>query len=100
MTPGLMIQDGNHILTGHTGDTGAPHVVLSNRLGTRLRTTILKANYVIAEVGLIPPLIVFSLYLPAFSNHGGASFAHTMDEFHQDLQTMQRRSPGSCPGGR
>ena len=55
MTPGTSIQEGNHIVTGETGDTGAPHVVLSSRLGTRLRTTILKPNYVIAEVGLTPP---------------------------------------------
>ena len=95
MTPGTMTQDGFHIISGETGDTGAPHIVLNHRLGTRLRNTTLHANYVIAEIGLIPPLITFSLYLPAFSNHGAASFAQTMQSFHEDLQAMQRRSPGS-----
>ena len=93
MTPGTSTQDGYHIITGETGDTGAPHIVLNHRLGTRLRRTILHANYVIAEVGMIPPLLIFSLYLPAFSNRGSASFAQTMQTFHDDLQETQRRSP-------
>ena len=92
---GVHTEAGLWIVTGLESQTGAPQLLLSSRLGARLRRTKLHKNYVIAEVGLQPPLITFSLYLPPHANHSESSFEDTMEHFRQDLQIMQKAAPGS-----
>ena len=40
-------------------------------------------------------MVIFTLYLPAYGSHGDAPFEHTLLEFSEALQDMQRQTPGS-----
>ena len=90
-TGGVEQEEGLTIISGQGSQVGAPHIILKTRLGSRLRKWILHTNYVLASLGTTPPLIVFSLYLPA---HGT-----TLHDFTQDLQSLHDSSPGSFIAG-
>ena len=92
---GVEVEEGFTMVTGKGSHVGAPHLILSPRLGARLRTWLLHTHYVIASFGTTPPVVIFTLYLPAFGSHGDAPFEQITQEFTQDLQKMQRQSPGS-----
>ena len=92
---GVEVEEAITFISGHGSQVGAPRLILSPRLGTRLRRWILHTNYVIASFGTTPPLIAYSLYLPAFGSHGDAPFEQTLHTFTQDLQTLQEQTPGS-----
>ena len=93
--PGLHTEAGLWILSGQESQVGTTHLLLNQRVGSRLRRTKTHTHYVIAEVGLISPVILFSLYLPPFSAHSSASFETTIEHFQKDLQEMHRTLPGS-----
>ena len=95
MEAGIHTDAGFWIITGHKSQVGSPHLLLNQRLGSRLRRTTLHTHYVIAEIGLAPPLITFSLYLPAHSAHSDASFETILEDFTRDLRHMHQSSPGS-----
>ena len=95
LPPGLHTESGFWILTGETGSVGAQHLIFNARIGTRLRRTRTHKNYVIAEIGSVPPVITFSAYFPPFASHGDSSFEDTVESFHADLKEMQLSSPGS-----
>ena len=94
-TPGLHTEAGLWILSGQPSQVGVPRLLLNSRLGSRVRQTKTHTHYVMAEIGLIPPLITFSLYLPPYSAHSDASFEATLEQFITDLKLMQKSSPGS-----
>ena len=87
--------EGITIISGPGSTVGAPQLLLNRRMGARLRKWTLHPNYVIAAVGMTPPIVVFSLYLPAQNSQGIAPFEHTLQTFQEDLQRMQASSPGS-----
>ena len=87
--------EGNTIISGAGEAVGAPHLVLNPRLGSRLRNWETHPNFVLASVGTTPPVILFSLYLPAHSTHGSSPFERVWEEFNQKLQEMQAHRPGS-----
>ena len=94
--PEGVVREGQHwVITGKPGDHSPPHLILNNRVGTRLRQTRLHTHYVIAEIGFTPPLLLFSLYLPPFSTHGAASFDEVLHCFARDLEDLQKTHPGS-----
>ena len=95
LSPGVATDSGITIVTGHTDTVGAPHLLLNHRLGSRIRKTSRHSHFVIVELALTPPVLLFSLYLPPFSSHGAASFETTLDHFKTELESMQEASPGS-----
>ena len=99
MTPGILTESGVYIITGHSGDTGAPHLVLNRRLGSRLRQTVLHTHYALAQIRLVPPLKFFSLYLPAFSSHSDAPFAQILESFPNHLLICSGNPRIVCLGG-
>ena len=92
---GVTLEKGFHIISGRTENLGAAHLILAPRIGRRIRRTTIHSHYVIAEVGMTPPLIMFSLYLPPFGTHGAFLFEEVLAQFQIDLQTMHQASPGS-----
>ena len=94
-TGGVETDSGVTIISGPGSAVGAPQLLLNRRLGSRLRQWTTHPNYVIASVGTTPPLLLFSLYLPAQNSQGIAPFEHTLQTFQEDLQRMQSNSPGS-----
>ena len=52
-----------------------------------IKRTWLDESFVIAEVGMSPPLYLFSLYLPAIA-HGQAAFQSAVDRFHNILEQI------------
>ena len=88
-------EDGFTIISGEGSQVGAPHLVLSPRLGSRLRKWQVHSHFVIASFGTTPPLVAFSLYLPAFGTHGETPFEQILSEFHTALEIMQKATPGS-----
>ena len=91
----LCQEQGLYILSGPPGPTGSTQLLLNQRLGSRIRKTIVHQHFLIAEVGMIPPLIVFSLYLPPFSTHGQHSFEDVLETFQTELKYLQDAHPGS-----
>ena len=49
----------------------------------------------LASLGMVPPLIVFSLYLPAHGHRSDVSFEQALQDFDSSLEEMQRQFPGS-----
>ena len=92
---GVEVEEGFTIITGKRSHVGAPHLILAPRLGSRLRKWHLHTHYIIASFGTTPPVVIFTLYLPAHGSHGDVPFEQITQEFTQDIQNMQRQSPGS-----
>ena len=49
----------------------------------------------IASFGTTPPVVIFSLYLPAQGTHGDLAFEQITHDFTADLEDMQKQTPGS-----
>ena len=94
-TGGVETDEGITIISGPGSTVGAPQLLLNRRMGARLRKWTLHPNYVIAAVGMTPPVIIFTLYLPAQNSQGIAPFEQTLHTFQEDLQRMQTSTPGS-----
>ena len=92
---GIHTDAGFWILTGHKSQVGSPQLILNNRVGSRLRRTKLHTHYVMAEVAMVPPVILFSLYLPPHAAHSVDSFEETLESFTKDLGSLHHSSPGS-----
>ena len=97
--PGIATESGLTIVTGESDTVGAPQLLLTHRLGSRIRKSKLHSHYVIVEIALLPPVLIFSLYLPPFSSHGVASFESTLDNFTRDLAHMHSACPGAFIAG-
>ena len=55
---------------------------------SRFCKTTITTHHVIAEITLLPPVLIFSLYLPPFSTHGSASFESTLENSTRDMSHM------------
>ena len=62
--PGVHTESRFWFLTGEQGTVGSPHLILNSRLGARLRRTKFHSHYILAEIGTVPPVILFTVYLP------------------------------------
>ena len=92
---GITQEQGMHVLSGPPGPTGATQLIMNQRIGSRVRKTVSHQHFALAEIGMVPPLILLSLYLPAFSTHGQHSFEDVLDAFQTELKSMQEAHPGS-----
>ena len=70
-------------------------IVLNPRLGSRLRTYSASEHHVIAQLGMSPPIVIFSIHLPPASL-GLGPFEAAVDAFLTDMNELRDATPGAC----
>ena len=91
---GVNITQERWILHNTGTQRGATVLVLSPRLGRRLKNYILGSWYVIAHISMSPPLLLVSLHAPT-ANHGQDAFETCFSSLLSDLEVLGLHSvPG------
>ena len=91
---GVNINPERWILHNKGTQRGATMLVLSQRLGNRLKNYIFGDWYVIAHIAVSPPLLLASLHAPT-ANHGQETFETCFSSFLSDLEALGlNRIPG------
>ena len=91
--PGVTRESQFWLINGDSPRRGAPCIITTPSFGRLLKRTIVAEHHVLASFALHPPLIVFSLYLPAAA-HGPEEFSKALDSFSQDLHILRNATPG------
>ena len=92
---GVTKDHGCWLVSGRGTQVGAPMIILNPRLGSRLRTFRASEHHVIAQLGMSPPILIFSIHLPPASL-GLTLFEAAIDAFLVDMNELRDATPGAC----
>ena len=84
----------NHfwVASGQGDQRGAPQILLNDRLGSRVRRTRFASHHAIVEIGLRPPLILWTFYAPP-RTHGDEAFQASLQLLQLHLEELGAHLP-------
>ena len=84
----------NHlwVASGQGDQRGAPQILLNPRLGSRVRRTRFASHHVIVEIGLRPPLLLWTFYAPP-RTHGEEALQASIQLLQIHLEELGAHLP-------